>query len=222
MFKKCRAKKGTDHSVPNPHADNRSHRRCSGPSGLSPFLRYLNKRRKHPCACSHSPEWAFIADEVHGTASKDEVFIEYAVPGMGGGFARPEVRHYVLNHDKLERTDPVALTPRQFAGFWLSHPWSEVSRWTERSSWSQLQPWLEHNKGPYAEFDEPVHHCRHQPDLWQLTTHTGENFERDVYLLIRWRPPDRFTMVAISDKPSIDCTERDPEADQPRSLFQPQ
>jgi hypothetical protein len=167
-------------------------------------------------------EMAFPTDGVYGSATKDEVFFEYQVSGIEGGFRRPETHHYVLTADKLERSDPVALTPRQFASFWLDHPWSEISRWTEPSSRPNLQQWLEKNKGPYAEFNEHTHHCRRQPDLWQLSTHTGENRELDVFFLIRWRPPDRFTMVAISDKPSTDCTERDPEADKPRSLFQPQ
>ncbi len=35
------SKKGTDHSVPNPHAFNRSQNICSGQSGLSPFSNNL-------------------------------------------------------------------------------------------------------------------------------------------------------------------------------------
>ena len=45
--------------------------------------------------------------------------------------------------------------------------------------------------------------------------------DRKVYFLVRWRPPYRFTMVSVSDRPSPDCTEKDPEADEARSLFDP-
>ena len=36
-----RAKKGTDHSVPNPRFDKQRHHHVSGQSGLSPLLRFL-------------------------------------------------------------------------------------------------------------------------------------------------------------------------------------
>ena len=165
-------------------------------------------------------EMAFPTDSVYGSAAKDEVFFEYQVSGLEGGFRRPETHHYVLKADKLERSDPVALTPRQFASFWLGHPWPEVSRWTEPSNRPNLQRWIQQNKGPYAQFNEHTHHCRRQPDLWQLSTQTGENGERDVFFLIRWRPPIASPPLGRDlRQPSTDCTERDPEADKPRSLF---
>jgi hypothetical protein len=164
-------------------------------------------------------EWAFIADDTRGSASKGEVFIEYWVSSVDGGFTRPEIRHYILTDNKLQRTDPVALTPHQFAAFWLAHPWPEISRWTAPASRPRLRQWSSQNKGPFSEFAEPTLHCKQRPDLWQLSTHSGENQEHEVFFLIRWRPPERFSMVDISDKPSPDCTEPDPEADNPLSLF---
>ena len=39
------------------------------------------------------------------------------------------------------------------------------------------------------------------------------------YFLIRWRPPYHFSMVGVSEQPWPNCTEKDPEADEFRTLF---
>lgn len=164
-------------------------------------------------------EWAHVEEPIRGSVTRTGVFLEYAVPSVEGGFTRPEVRHYVLEHGKLERVDPAALTPRDFTAFWLRHPWSEVSAWTEEASHFKLERWLQQHKGPFSEFVDPTLHCKQHPDVWQVATDFGEDGKEKVYFLIRWRPPYRFTMTSVGDHPSPDCTEEDREADEPRSLF---
>jgi len=166
-------------------------------------------------------ELAFRDEPLHAAAGRDNVLIEYGVSDTGAGFRRPEVRHYQLRSGKLERTDPVASTPRNFASFWLTDPWQVVSNWTDESSRTTLHGWLDQHRGPFNEFNSPTMHCRTRPDLWQVPLTAREDDEQRFYLLIRWRPPYRFTMVAINQHPSPDCTEEDREADQPRSLSLP-
>ncbi len=164
-------------------------------------------------------EWAFVDAPIRGTAGPTGVFIEYQVSSVEGGFIRPEIRHYVLQQGRLERADPVALTPRDFAAFWLRHPWPESSRWTAKESRQRLEEWRQTHKGPFWEFDNPTLHCERRPDLWQVSTDAGEEGAEHVYFLMRWRPPYYFTMVSVSGLPSPDCGEIDREADEPRSLF---
>jgi hypothetical protein len=164
-------------------------------------------------------ERAFVDDSIHGSVNRDDLLIEYAVNSVEGGFTRPEIRHYVLEHGRLERVDPIALSPRNFTAFWLSHPWPENSRWTAEGNRSNLEKWLQRHKGPFLEFGYPTLHCKQQPDLWQVATDVAEDGKGPVYFLIRWRPPYHFTMVSAGDHPWPNCTEEDREADEPRSLF---
>jgi len=166
-------------------------------------------------------DWANVGGyPIHGSVNRTGVFTEYTVSSVEGGFTRPEIRHYVLEKGKLERVDPIALNPRNFTAFWLTHPWPESSRWTAEGSRSKLKNWFQHNKGPFWEFGDPTLHCEKQQDLWQVSTVVGENGKQPVHFLIRWRPPYHFTMVSASDHPSPDCKEEDREADEPRSLFE--
>lgn len=172
-------------------------------------------------------EQAFPDDATYGAAFKDEVFFQYAVADILSGDRRLEIHHWVLRDDKLERTDPVAISPSGFAAFWIDHSWPEVAHWTAPAARAKLEDWHEKNKGPFTGFD-PTLRCRQHPDVWQLSTHNSERydedrremvFEGDIFFLVRWRPPDRFTMVSISDRASPDCTETDPAADHPRPFF---
>jgi hypothetical protein len=69
-------------------------------------------------------------------------------------------------------------------------------------------------------------HCE-APDLWQVDfapSDEKKDFARepDVYFLVRWSPPYRFTMVDVRDKPWPLCNKIDREADQWRTLFHSQ
>src|SRR5207253_120808 len=159
-------------------------------------------------------EWAFVDGSIQGSTSRTDVLFQYHVSSIEGGFLRPEVRHYVLRHGRLERTDPVALSPRQFTSFWLTRSAQEASRWTDSSSVSQLEAWRRLHKGPFSEYAIPTRHCTLHPDLWQVGTEEGEAGKLQAYFLVRWRPPYHFTMFSAGDSPWPDCTERDQEADE--------
>jgi hypothetical protein len=147
------------------------------------------------------------------------VLFEYSAASIEGGFTRPQIHHYVLDEGGLKRVDPVGLGPRDFVAFWLTHPWPEVTGWTAEGNRVVLERWLKEHQGPFGEFGFPTQHCEQQPDLWQVKTEEGETGEKDVYFLVRWRPPFHFTMVDARDNGSPGCTEIDKEADEPRSLF---
>jgi hypothetical protein len=136
-----------------------------------------------------------------------------------GGVRRPEIRHYVLTQGRLERVDPVALTPTDFTAFWLRSRWTEIAGRTAEGSRPKLKQWLENHKGPFAEFEFPTRHCTLEPDLWQVDTDAGADGKEHVYFVMRWRPPWYFTMLSASELPRPDCTEEDRQADNARSLF---
>jgi len=61
-------------------------------------------------------------------------------------------------------------------------------------------------------------HCEKRPAHWQVGL-WNEVETRQFYFLVQWLPPYRFSMTGVSHNPWPDCTEEDPEADAPRSLF---
>jgi hypothetical protein len=172
-----------------------------------------------PVLLLNGSQWAFVNAPIEGSVSQTDVFIQYEVNGIEGGVTRPEIRHYSLKNGQLERVDPVALSPSDFVAFWLRTDWTESSRWTERASRTNLKQWVLTHTGPLEEIGFPPRHCTLHPDLWQQTVAEDWQAKKQVYFLIRWRPPYRFTMVDARDHPWPDCTEEDREADEPRSLF---
>jgi hypothetical protein len=149
-----------------------------------------------------------------------DVLVEFTQDGLKSGFTRQAVRHYFIEGDRVRRVDPVALGPHDFVDEWLTRPWSESASW---SAVPALANWHKRLTGSAGEFDGSTRHCQ-TPDLWQIALSptdlkTNLSPHPDVYFLVRWRPPYRFTMVNISAKPWARCTEKDPEADEQRTLF---
>jgi hypothetical protein len=71
-----------------------------------------------------------------------------------------------------------------------------------------------------SEFTDPTLHCGQKPDHWQVPIDFGDGEKQArEYFLIRWRPPYRFTMVDVGDRPWPGCVEPDPEADGVHTLF---
>jgi hypothetical protein len=124
--------------------------------------------------------------------------------------------HYRIQGDKLDRIDPIALNPRDFTEEWLTQPWSQSELWSQPSARTALQSVHDDDNG--GEF-APTLHCRQRPDLWQVRIDRSSQEKGSVYFLVRWRPPYHFTMVQALNSPSSDCTEQDPSADEPATLF---
>jgi len=170
-------------------------------------------------------EMAFLADWVDGSVTPNDVLFEYSTRTSYGGMNRRVIRHYVLREGKLEREAPLALGPRDFADEWISTDWAVSSQWTsEGVDASSLQPM--HNKknfegGEYVR----TNYCEKRPEHWQVgldwTDFNGHEMvsRKQMYLLVRWLPPYRFSMTAVSDHPLPGCTWQDRTADEPRTLF---
>jgi hypothetical protein len=174
-------------------------------------------------------EWAYLGTHdppIQGSLGQDDVLIEFTVPSHDPVVHSYElVRHYSVMGDNVQRVDPVALSPRDFVDEWIGYSWAQSAPWSEPPL-QALTAWRERLRASSVEFMESSFHCLTRPDLWQvgvnLTTANQEKKERKeapAYFLIRWRPPYRFTMLNISNHPIPGCTEKDPEADMPRTLF---
>jgi len=111
----------------------------------------------------------------------------------------------------VKRVDPLALKPRDFVEEWITQDWREVFFWSESVNGRQMRDW--HQKKVTGDFIYPTMHCPQSPDLWQVGIDLSNAQSQQVWFLVRWRPPYRFTMVNVSDQPSPACTEKDTNAD---------
>ena len=159
---------------------------------------------------------------IQGSIGREDALIEFAVASKDPGVHnRPAVRHFVVHGNTVERTGPIALSPRDFAEEWLATPWEESKLWSQPPPSAALQH--EHDvvlsgvdNGEFA----ATHHCTDSPDLWQVALDPSDKKKGTSYFLIRWQPPYRFTMVRVADHASPSCTEKDPAADDEyRTLF---
>ncbi|HMK67152.1 MAG TPA: hypothetical protein VK433_01295, partial [Stellaceae bacterium] len=164
-----------------------------------------------------------------GDLGLNEATVEFATPSLDVDVHNREaVFHFEASGNSVERTDPVALSPRDFAEEWLRSPWAESALWTEPRNRDALAE--RHNAiregvdGVLGSFIDPTMRCTVRPGLWQVGIKLGASeAEREqrspVYFLIRWQPPYRFRMVDSADRPFPECFAPDPRADAWRTLF---
>ena len=164
-------------------------------------------------------EMAFISDPVQASVGGNEVLIEYTVGSADPGVhSRRQIRHYVVKEDAIEQVDPFVLGPRDFVDNWLSHPSRDLLDRTPPKLRNAIESWHKTFKG-YIEFIQPTLHCLNAADLYQVGIQNGETRQTMGYFQVRWRPPYHFSMVGISERPWPNCTEKDPQADEFRTLF---
>lgn len=151
-----------------------------------------------------------------------DVLVEFTVRSIDAGVhSRQAVRHYKIDGDQVRRTDPLALSPRDFVDEWLTHDWRDAAFWSESPNRRSASDWHKKlHKGFVAgEFIYPTMHCADAPDVWQVGVDFSEPptpigaEPKGNYFLVRWRPPYQFTMVEVSDHASPACKEEDREID---------
>jgi hypothetical protein len=152
-------------------------------------------------------EDAFVSSGVKGRVIPHDALVEFTMASLDG-MNRETIRHYRVEGDKATRIDPIALGPQDFVAEWLQ---------SARGKKVAL-------KAGSQSFILPTMHCRSAPDLWQVGIEFGQRFPpvlpiKATYFIVRWRPPYRFTMRQVRETPLAGCTEKDPDADEPRTLF---
>lgn len=162
---------------------------------------------------------------IQGSINNHEALVEYRVGSLDPGVHSYEsIHHYTLDAAGARRTEPVALGPRAFVEEWLKAEWNEAGPWSNPA----LQAWHTklHAPSMNGEFGDTL--LCSPSDLYQVAIDFGVDDDKTakdrhyvgpVYLMVRWRPPYRFQMVAVSDKSSPVCVTPDEEADEDPTLF---
>jgi hypothetical protein len=165
---------------------------------------------------------AFIDDiAISGYVTNREVLVEYAADSIDSGvLVRQHVRHYLIDHDKVQRVAPLALGPHDFVDEWLKTEWRESAFWSESLHRGAMLGWHTklHKDFVRGGFHDVTTHCATQPDLWQVSV-DFEGVPSTLWFTVRWRPPYKFSMVNVSTAASPLCREKDPDADGYRTLF---
>ena len=118
-----------------------------------------------------------------------------------GILIRKHVLRYAVEHDKVRRIEPIALSAQDFVEEWLTRPWAEIA------AWSQPQLAERHNKlhkdfvsGDY----QAVQRCT-KPGEWQVSIAVDD---KTSYFSLLDRGDYHFRMLDIRETPRPDCSGR--------------
>jgi hypothetical protein len=197
--------------------------------GLSPWcssnwqMIYARLWRAAPTSTTPRPlldtaeEFYLDDDSVSGSRLTDnDVLFEYHGNSIDNTvLIRPHVMHYrVLDGDRIERVQPVALNPQDFVDEFLSHPWDESARWIDPSADSAaLAGWHRAlRKGPsrfIGEFDGDATRCAKDVALWQVglrADNAKSDLDPPLYFFVRELGSYQFMLEGIGPRPRPDCT----------------
>ena len=164
-------------------------------------------------------EFASVAEfpPVKGRLGSDDALIEFTAGGTGYGEGHEAVRHFILRQGLMTQVEPIAPNPRDFVEEWLASKWTQSAAWSESES---LESWHAklHREDGMGDFPDPTQHCATRPGLWQVGIKLHD-VPGETWYLVRAKPPDRFSMVSISNQPDPDCMEAARSGDWPRTLF---
>jgi hypothetical protein len=112
------------------------------------------------------------------------------------------IRHYAVSGDGVRRTQPVAVSPRDFVDEWIVSPWRAASAWSSRQSLEQLRQM--HGTLHKLRFGLDFHSvqkCSGTPSTVQV----GVNDENDDMFYFKIIGNREFQMKSISTTPYSNC-----------------
>jgi hypothetical protein len=121
----------------------------------------------------------------------------------GGVHNRVWIRHYAVRGDVVRRTQPVAVSPRDFVDEWIVSPWPAASAWSSQQSWEQLREMhgTLHRLRRGLEF-QSIQKCSRTPSTVQV----GVNDEDDDMFYFTIAGNGTFQMKSISTSPDSTCS----------------
>jgi hypothetical protein len=139
---------------------------------------------------------------------------------------RTHILRYAIKPDGVERIDPVALQPQDFADEWLTRPWHEMESRSSAAGHEKLQKWHDFLSGDYVSGEiDFVQSCAEKPHHWQIAVDVnyakGDELPEPltVYFLVEELGKLHFQMADVSFSRQDGCPgEAYPKSDSP-SLF---
>jgi len=175
-----------------------------------------------PTADALHPEILFSADdfmwwgnEDYGTLTvqKDAFDLRFHSASLDTGVHnRVFIRHFSVIGDEVRRTQPVAVSPRDFVDEWIVSPWEEAAQWSSTSS----LPLLRKSHAQWSRLDESentlleyysMRRCSDAQDHYQVEIGeaTGPKFQTSRSFYFHVLGSGAYTMLRVSDKPDGRC-----------------
>jgi hypothetical protein len=149
------------------------------------------------------------------TVGRNEFELRFHSSSIDGGVHnRVFIRHYSVMGNTVRRTQPVAVSPRDFVDEWIVSPWSEASTWSSEVFMPEL--WQAHDKWSRNEKADnrllefcSVRKCSGDSYQVEVCEETGKNFtvSHSSYFEVAGSGP--FMMTHVSASPNPECKGRD-------------
>jgi hypothetical protein len=174
---------------------------------------------QHPKVVFSSDDWMWWGSDDFGSLTVEtETFdLRFHSQSIDGGVHnRVWIRHYSVMGDAVKRTQPVAVTPRDFVDEWMVSPWTQAEEWSARNTLATLRrshaEWARKSAltGTLLEY-ESVRGCSDRHDHYQVEVGevSGPKLDRSRSFFFHVLGERDFTMFQILDKPDARCQGRD-------------
>jgi len=171
----------------------------------------------NPRVLMSKSDFMWWGNEDYGTVTvgRNEFDLRFHSSSIDAGVHnRVFIRHYAVMGDTVRRTQPVAVSPRDFVDEWIVSPWSDARGWSSEASAPELrqahETWSRHEKSTnrLLEFCS-AHKCPGDSYQVEVCEETGKNFNvsHSNYFEVAGSGP--FTMTRVSTSPNSRCKGRD-------------
>jgi hypothetical protein len=170
-----------------------------------------------PRVLMSNSDYMWWGNEDYGkvTVGRNEFDLRFHSSSIDAGVHnRVFIRHYSVMGDTVRRTQPVAVSPRDFVDEWIVSPWSVAREWSSKVSLSELQQahvkWYRHEKATnrLLEFCS-AHKCPGDSYQVEVCEETGKNFNVSHSNYFEVARSGTYTMTRVSSVANPRCERRD-------------
>lgn len=147
------------------------------------------------------------------TVQKDAFDLRFHSESIDAGVHnRVWIRHYSVIGDVARRTQPEAVSPRDFVDEWIVSPWQQAAQWSSNSAVVDLRhehaAWSRRRRSDTKLLEyHSVHRCSDSPNHYQVEIgeETGPKFETNRSFYFQVLGNGVFTMLRVSEKSDARC-----------------
>lgn len=122
------------------------------------------------------------------------------------------IRHFSVIGDAVRRTQPVAVSPRDFVDEWIVSPWEEAARWSSNSNLELLRKshevWSRRAKSENLLLEYySMRRCSDAQDHYQVEIgeESGPKFQTSRSFYFQVVGSETYSMLRASEKPDARC-----------------
>jgi len=115
------------------------------------------------------------------------------------------IRHFLIDGARVQRVQPVALTPRDFVDEWIRSPWQQASRWSAPHN-KTLHRWHERLRGkdsPIYDYEFIAARACSDAASYEIDVSKESN---DTQYFLHVNGEKQFTMMGVATRSSKSCS----------------